>query len=152
MANATKTVKGYRPVRHGQSAILTASSLFLTMMTAGRAQPELVYFDTQIAAHTIVVRTAQRKLYLVLEDGQALRYRVGVGRPARQWSGHTYVETKFIQPNWAPPALIRRVNPGLPAMVPGGSPLNPLGAAALTLAGGDYAIHGTRAEPELIES
>ena len=28
-------------------------------------------------------------------------------------------------------------------MIPGGSPKNPMGAAALTLAGGEYAIHGT---------
>ena len=26
---------------------------------------------------------------------------------------------------------------------PGGAPSNPMGAAALTLSGGDYAIHGT---------
>ena len=30
-------------------------------------------------------------------------------------------------------------------MIPGGSPRNPMGAAALTLAGGEYAIHGTNA-------
>ena len=28
-------------------------------------------------------------------------------------------------------------------MIPGGSPRNPMGAAALTLEGGEYAIHGT---------
>ena len=28
-------------------------------------------------------------------------------------------------------------------MIPGGSPRNPMGAAAMTLAGGEYAIHGT---------
>ncbi len=113
------------------------------MATACRARPELVYFDTQIAPYTIVVRTAQRRLYLVLENGEALRYTVGVGRVARQWSGHSYIAAKFIRPNWAPPAIIRRDHPGLPALVPGDSPANPLGAAALTLAGGDYAIHGT---------
>ena len=28
-------------------------------------------------------------------------------------------------------------------MIPGGSPSNPMGVAAMTLAGGEYAIHGT---------
>ena len=28
-------------------------------------------------------------------------------------------------------------------MIPGGSPHNPMGVAAMTLAGGEYAIHGT---------
>ena len=43
----------------------------------------------------------------------------------------------------APPAEIRRDKPHLPYRIPGGSPRNPMGAAALTLAGGEYAIHGT---------
>jgi lipoprotein-anchoring transpeptidase ErfK/SrfK len=33
----------------------------------------------------------------------------------------------------------------LPAVIPGGSPRNPMGAAALTLSKGEYAIHGTNA-------
>ena len=32
---------------------------------------------------------------------------------------------------------------GLPGIIPGGVPENPMGAAAMTLAGGEYAIHGT---------
>ncbi|RZK80076.1 MAG: L,D-transpeptidase, partial [Methylobacterium sp.] len=31
----------------------------------------------------------------------------------------------------------------LPNLIAGGSPHNPMGAAAMTLSGGDYAIHGT---------
>jgi lipoprotein-anchoring transpeptidase ErfK/SrfK len=33
----------------------------------------------------------------------------------------------------------------LPNVIPGGVPSNPMGAAALTLSGGEYAIHGTNA-------
>src|SRR5262249_37674163 len=33
----------------------------------------------------------------------------------------------------------------LPSVVPGGSSHNPMGAAAMTLSGGEYAIHGTNA-------
>ena len=33
----------------------------------------------------------------------------------------------------------------MPNVIPGGSPKNPMGAAAMTLSGGQYAIHGTNA-------
>jgi lipoprotein-anchoring transpeptidase ErfK/SrfK len=90
-----------------------------------------------------MVRTSERKLYFVLGNGRALRYPVGVGRAGRQWSGHAVIDGKHIRPDWAPPSDIRRDNPKLPAVIPGGSPRNPMGAAALTLSGGEYAIHGT---------
>jgi len=104
---------------------------------------ELVVFDGRVPTGTIVVRTTERKLYLVVAEGQALRYTVGVGRAGRQWTGSTAIEGKFIRPNWAPPLAIRRDNPSLPAVISGDSPSNPMGAAALTLTGGEYAIHGT---------
>ena len=89
-------------------------------------------------------RAHQRaQLYLVLGEGRALRYPVGVGRVGRQWAGRSHIDGKHIRPAWAPPADIRRDSPNLPSVVPGGSPQNPMGAAALTLSGGDYAIHGT---------
>ena len=90
-----------------------------------------------------MVRIGERKLYLVLGEGRAMRYTVGVGRAGRQWAGRSYVDGKHIRPAWSPPAEIRRDKPNLPSVIPGGSPANPMGAAALTLSGGDYAIHGT---------
>ena len=44
---------------------------------------------------------------------------------------------------WAPPAEVKRDNPRIADVIPGGSPSNPMGVAAMTLAGGEYAIHGT---------
>ncbi len=38
---------------------------------------------------------------------------------------------------------MKRDNPSIPDVIPGGSPSNPMGVAAMTLAGGEYAIHGT---------
>ena len=92
---------------------------------------------------SIVVKTSERRLYYVLGQGQALRYTVGVGRLGRQWSGSTVINGKHLSPAWSPPQVIRRERPGLPAVIPGGSSSNPMGAAALTLSGGEYAIHGT---------
>jgi lipoprotein-anchoring transpeptidase ErfK/SrfK len=94
-------------------------------------------------AGTIVVRTNERRLYLYLGNGEALRYPVGVGRAGKQWAGTSYVDGKYTNPAWSPPAEVRRDKPSLPAVIPGGSPHNPMGVAALTLHGGQYAIHGT---------
>ena len=38
---------------------------------------------------------------------------------------------------------MRADNPALPEVIPGGAPNNPMGVAAMTLSGGEYAIHGT---------
>jgi lipoprotein-anchoring transpeptidase ErfK/SrfK len=92
---------------------------------------------------TIVVRTSQRALYYVIDSGHALRYTVGVGRAGKQWSGTSYISGKYLSPAWSPPAEIRRDKPYLPAVIPGGAPSNPMGYAAMTLAGSEYAIHGT---------
>jgi lipoprotein-anchoring transpeptidase ErfK/SrfK len=94
---------------------------------------------------TIVVRTAERRLYFVLADRHAIRYPVGVGRQGKQWAGASEINGKYLRPAWSPPAEIRRDKPSLPSVIPGGSPHNPTGAAAMTLAGGEYAIHGTNA-------
>jgi lipoprotein-anchoring transpeptidase ErfK/SrfK len=98
---------------------------------------------------TIVIKTKQRRLYYVVENDKALRYPVGVGRVDQQWVGSSVVSGKYLKPAWSPPADLKRANPNLPPVIPSGAPNNPMGAAALTLAGGDYAIHGTN-KPESI--
>jgi len=106
---------------------------------------EVVAFRADVSAGTVVVRTHERRLYYVLGDGRAIRYPVGVGRAGQQWSGVTRIDGKYVAPAWSPPAVVKRDKPSLPDVIPGGSPRNPMGAAALTLAGGEYAIHGTNA-------
>jgi hypothetical protein len=92
---------------------------------------------------TIIVRTQERRLYYVTGAGQAISYPVGVGRVGKQWSGTSYISGKYTHPAWSPPAEVRRDKPHLPQVIPGGSPGNPMGVAAMTLSGGEYAIHGT---------
>lgn len=95
---------------------------------------------------TIVIKTSERKLYYVLNNGQSRVYPVAVGRPGKTWTGATTIEGKFIRPAWSPPAEVRRDKPNIPSVIPGGTPENPMGAAAMTLSGGgEYAIHGTNA-------
>lgn len=59
------------------------------------------------------------------------------------WQGTSFIDGKYIKPGWSAPESIRMDYARLPAVVPGGSPHNPMGAAAMTLSGGEYAIHGT---------
>jgi lipoprotein-anchoring transpeptidase ErfK/SrfK len=93
---------------------------------------------------TIVIKTNERRLYYVTGDGEAIRYPVGVGKAGMAWAGTTSIDGKHIKPAWQAPASIRKDYSRLPAVIPGGSPSNPMGAAALTLSGGgEYAIHGT---------
>lgn len=114
-------------------------SAFLSPLVAR----ELVPFKTDASSGTVVVRTSERQLYLVQGDGMAFRYRVAVGRPGKQWLGEARISGKYVSPAWGPPAEIKRDNPSLPDVIPGGSPNNPLGVRALTLSRGEYAIHGT---------
>jgi lipoprotein-anchoring transpeptidase ErfK/SrfK len=124
----------------------------LSLMFGGPAHSAgaLVRFTHPAAPGSIVVQTGEKRLYLVLQFGRAIRYNVGVGRVGRQWSGSARIDGMYIAPNWAPPAAVRLRQPSLPDVIPSGSPNNPLGAAAMTLSGGrQYAIHGTNA-PESI--
>ena len=97
---------------------------------------------------TIVVRTRERQLYLVLPYHQALRYGVGVGRPGFTWSGVTRIGYKREWPDWTPPPQMLRRRPDLPRHMEGGLD-NPLGARAMYLAGTLYRIHGSN-EPDTI--
>jgi lipoprotein-anchoring transpeptidase ErfK/SrfK len=126
------------------SVMAIAAAVVLSISAKPAAALEQVRFQGE-SAGTIVVRTHERKLYLVLGDGRAIRYPVGVGRAGKQWSGTSYIAGKYRNPAWSPPAEIRRDRPNLPAVIPGGSPSNPMGVAAMTLATGEYAIHGTNA-------
>ena len=126
------------------AAFLAAASLYLpATITPATARGDVVAFHGDVSPGTIVVRTNERRLYLVLGQGRALAYPVGVGRAGRQWAGRSMISGKHVRPAWAPPADIAREHPGMPKVYPGGAPNNPMGAAAMTLSGGDYAIHGT---------
>ena len=109
---------------------------------SGTSTRKTVRYETQHAPGTIVVSTEDRKLYLVQENGRAISYSVGVGRPGFQWGGNMRITRKAEWPGWTPPAQMRARQPYLPAFVPGGIN-NPLGARALYLGSSLYRIHGT---------
>ena len=99
---------------------------------------------------TVVVDTAARYLYLVRENGRAIRYGIGVGKEGLAWSGRARVGRKASWPSWTPTAAMIKREPERNAKWAGGMQGgldNPLGARALYLYddGRDtmYRIHGT---------
>jgi lipoprotein-anchoring transpeptidase ErfK/SrfK len=105
-------------------------------------EKQLVDYHGKEGSGTIVVDTPNKFLYLVQENGKAMRYGIGVGRPGFTWSGVKQISAKKEWPAWTPPPemLVRR--PDLPRHMEGG-PQNPLGARAMYLGSSLYRIHGS---------
>ncbi|MEO6945875.1 MAG: L,D-transpeptidase [Nitrobacter sp.] len=117
-------------------------------MSANPIPRQTVYFQSQYAPGTIVISTAERRLYLVLPNGQALKYGIGVGRDGFRWGGVHRISAKKEWPSWTPPAQMIARRPDLPRHMKGGID-NPLGARAMYLGSTLYRIHGSN-EPETI--
>ena len=115
---------------------------------ASASYRQIVPFQGGQAPGTVVISTAQRRLYYVLGNGQAISYGVGVGRPGFQWAGTKTVTMKREWPDWRPPAQMLKRRPDLPRYMAGGVG-NPLGARAMYLGGSLFRIHGSN-EPETI--
>lgn len=112
--------------------------------TADRALArEAIAFSPGYPAGTIIIKQSQRRLYFTTGAGTAVSYPIAIGRAGRAWQGETFVQGKFVSPAWVPPAVVRHDHPNFPAVIPGGSPRNPMGAAAITLNLSEVAIHGT---------
>ena len=107
-----------------------------------------VSFAGNYAPGTILINTAERRLYLVLPNGQALRYGIGVGRDGFRWGGTHRISAKKEWPGWTPPSQMLARRPDLPRHMAGGID-NPLGARAMYLGSTLYRIHGSN-EPETI--
>lgn len=111
---------------------------------------QLVDYQTKEPPGTIVVDPYARFLYLVMENGKAMRYGVGVAKAGLEFVGEADIARKAQWPGWTPtPNMIKRdperygpLAKGLP-----GGLKNPLGARALYLYKGGqdtlYRIHGT---------
>ena len=116
---------------------------------------QIVTYGTPAPPNSIVVDPANRFLYFVLENQQALRYGVGVGREGFAWSGQAIIGLKRKWPRWLPPQSMveRDVHAATWANGMPGGPDNPLGARALYLYANGidtlYRIHGTN-EPTSI--
>jgi lipoprotein-anchoring transpeptidase ErfK/SrfK len=101
-----------------------------------------VNYPTREPAGTIIIDTPNTYLYLVLGNGRAMRYGIGVGREGFTWAGTERVTRMAEWPDWHPPPEMIERQPYLPRFMAGG-PGNPLGARALYLGRTIYRIHGT---------
>lgn len=128
-----------------RSALLSAGVMIVSMFGSAQVASarQVVSFQADYPAGTIVISQRERRLYLTLGDGRAIRYPVAVGKTGKAWSGWARVDGKHVNPAWSPPPVVRRDNPNLPELIPGGSPSNPMGPRALTLDRQEIAIHGT---------
>ncbi|WP_035964572.1 L,D-transpeptidase [Bradyrhizobium sp. YR681] len=103
---------------------------------------QVVDYASRQAPGTVIIDTGNTFLYFVLNDRQAMRYGIGVGREGFTWSGEQTVARKAEWPDWHPPAEMVGRQPYLPRFMAGG-PGNPLGARAMYLGETEYRIHGT---------
>ena len=109
---------------------------------------QVVDYTSHQPPGTVIVDTKNTFLYFVLNDTQALRYGIGVGREGFTWSGEQTVARKTEWPDWRPPAEMLVRQPYLPRFMAGG-PGNPLGARAMYLGETEFRIHGTN-KPDTI--
>ena len=130
-------------MRRGGAFVIGATALAL-IGSAAEARP-VIEFPSPYSTGTIVISQSARRLYLVLDAQSAIAYPVAVAKRGKEWSGYARVDGKYVEPAWAPPAVVKRDHPELPDLIPGGSPHNPMGARAITLDRDEVAIHGTTA-------
>jgi lipoprotein-anchoring transpeptidase ErfK/SrfK len=140
------------------SRLLSAYALCLLFVPASHAaikslpapNPELpsiaiVPFSEDYRVGMIIIREKERRLYLTIGHGQAIRYPVAVGKTGKSWRGETFIKKKYVQPAWMAPASVLQDNPAIPHLIAGGAPNNPMGERALELNLSEIAIHGTAA-------
>ncbi|MDZ7824233.1 MAG: L,D-transpeptidase [Ahrensia sp.] len=121
---------------------------------------QVVKDPTGERAGTIVVNTRSHHLYLVLGNGKAVRYGVGLGKAGFEWAGRAEVKRRASWPRWHPPEEMIERRPDLEKYRTtydakkdiylggmDGGPQNPLGARALYLYQGKvdtlYRLHGS---------
>lgn len=127
------------------NASMETNGAVLGLFQIERIPREVVPFTEKQPAGTVVIKSSERRLYLVLGNGQALRYGIGVGRDGFRWSGVHTVTAKREWPDWTPPDDMLKRRPDLPRHMDGG-PANPLGARAMYLGSTLYRIHGSNEE------
>ena len=102
---------------------------------ASQTKAERVETSFQFPVGSLVIVNNERRLYYITGKGEAVRYRVAVGKNEELWMGRTFVAAKVVDPRWIP------VNGDDP--VEGGDPANPLGKRALYLDWSLLRVHGT---------
>jgi lipoprotein-anchoring transpeptidase ErfK/SrfK len=152
---ATKPVKkGPDPMHVAMYGPHPEERFPLPAMDISKVDPQFfrqqVAYNTMEAPGTIVVDTTKRFLYLVQENGMAMRYGIGVGKAGLEFEGSARIARKAEWPRWTPTQSMIEREPERNAQWAGGMEpglTNPLGPRALYLHQGNrdtlYRIHGT---------
>ena len=82
-------------------AVAALSATAALGISQAQARPDIVAFRGDYSPGTIVVKTNERRLYLVVDPGHAVRYPVGVGKPGKQWAGTTRSVTLELECPWS---------------------------------------------------
>jgi len=146
VAVAPEVVPGYEAVEDGGFLI---PAVHPKQFIGSPPRAEVAYNGGENPG-TIVVDPFARKLYLVMENGRAMRYSIAVGRVGLGFRGSAVISRKEKWPSWTPTANMIRTMPEFYAEYAGGLPgglENPLGSRALYLYRGGrdtyFRIHGT---------
>jgi lipoprotein-anchoring transpeptidase ErfK/SrfK len=127
---------------YGDPQVMQASLPPQRMQVDPRYLKQVVDYSGKEAPGTIIINTPDKFLYLVQDNGKALRYGIGVGRPGFTWAGAHEITAMREWPDWRPPKEMLERQPHLPHFMAGG-PDNPLGARAMYLGSTLYRIHGS---------
>lgn len=130
------------PSRDVTGSVQPVAPAAMQPQVSGRFRRQMVAYWGPEAPGTIVVDTDNTILLLVMGNGQAISYGVGVGRDGFRWSGEQVITRMSSWPDWNPPSEMIERQPYLPRFMAGG-PSNPMGARALYLGNSVYRIHGT---------
>jgi len=145
VASAALAIVVIAPVASTPASAQDFSWLWGGGTQVGGSGKEVIAFGAQHRPGQIIVSFTDRRLYLVTRPGEALSYPIASPRDQSRWQGTLQIASKKVDPPWTPTAEMLRENPKLPRHVPGGHPMNPMGARALYLGATMYRIHGTDA-------
>ena len=121
--------------------ILILLSFFMSFQAHATVTKREVDFSVHEIG-TVVIKTAERKLYYSLGNGKAYQYGISVGSEGNEWFGKSVVTRKAENPTWFPTKDQKTKNPKLPDVMEAG-PENPLGARAIYLGWSALRVHGT---------
>ena len=96
-----------------RALLLAVSVGFFTSLVTGAMAREEVTFREELPVGTIVVKQKEKRLYFVTGEGKAVRYKVAVGKPGKQWNGTAAISSKHLRPAWTPPQEVKRDKPSL---------------------------------------
>ena len=91
----------------------------------------------------IIIKQSERQLYFTNGDGTAIRYPVAIGKTGKAGAVRPSSKASSSARTGRRRRPSRTTIRNLPPLIPGGSPNNPMGEAALTLKLDEVAIHGT---------